>query len=262
METLQVEHDGHSRVTIWLDRPHKRNALNEVMLSELAATAAALRADRDVRVVVLRSTSGVFSAGADLNEWVALSPARAMELSLLGGRAFQALADLPVPVIAVLEGAALGGGLELALACDIRIGTLACQMGFPEPRLGNIPAWGGVPRLLQVVGPAFARELLLTGDVIGAREAYRMGLLNRLFSEAELADGLEHLVGSVLACEPATLALLKAQLSGGTVEQAQQEAVTAAYSATQEESRRRKEAFLARRMARHNERSQTETGNL
>ncbi|RAQ95887.1 enoyl-CoA hydratase/isomerase family protein [Thermogemmatispora tikiterensis] len=258
METLRIEHHGDSHVTIWLDRPQKRNALNEVMLRELMATATALQTDRSVRVVVLRSSSGVFSAGADLNEWATSSPARARELSLLGSRAFQALADLPVPVIAVLEGAALGGGLELALACDIRIGTQACLMGFPEPRLGNTPSWGGVPRLVQVVGPAFARELLLTGEVIGAQEAYRMGLLNRLFDESELTGGLKHLVESVLACEPTTLALLKAQLSGGTVEREQQEAITAGFSATQEEARRRKEAFLAQRWARRSKQSQTE----
>jgi enoyl-CoA hydratase/carnithine racemase len=259
METLRIEHHEESRLTIWLDRPQKRNALNEVMLRELAATAAALQAESAVRVVVLRSTSGVFSAGADLNEWAAVSPARARELSLLGSQAFQALADLPVPVIAVLEGAALGGGLELALACDLRVGTPACRLGFPEPRLGNTPSWGGVPRLLQVVGPAFARELLLTGEVIGAQEAYRMGLLNRLFHESELADGLAQLVESVLACEPTTLTLLKAQLSGGLLERAQQEAITAGFSATQEEARRRKAAFLAQRMARHSEQAPTES---
>jgi enoyl-CoA hydratase len=254
METLQMKYDEPSRVTIWLDRPNKRNALNEVMLAELTATAATLGSNRDIRVVLLRSTSGVFSAGADLNEWASLSSARAMELSLLGSHAFQALADLPVPVIAVLEGAAVGGGPELALACDVRVGTPTCRMGFPEPRLGNLPAWGGMPRLLQVIGPAFARELLLTGDVIDAQNALRMGLLNRLFNESELVDGLEHLVESVLACEPRTLALLKAQLSGGMFERVYQEAVTAGYSAMQEESRRRKEAFLVQRAARHDER--------
>jgi enoyl-CoA hydratase/carnithine racemase len=106
----------------------------------------------------------VFCAGADLNDWADVSPAEARSLSLLGSRAFQALADVPVPVIAAIDGAALGGGLEMAMACDIRLGTPDCSVGYPEPRLGNSPAWGGMARLVDAVGKGYARTMLLTGE--------------------------------------------------------------------------------------------------
>ena len=139
MARVRVSTDVRGCRTVLLDRADKRNALDEPFLSELLDVAASAASDETVRLVLLRSTSSIFCAGADLNEWANVDPRNAQRLSALGGRAFQAFADLPVPVVAVLEGAALGGGLELALACDIRIGSDECRVGFPEPGWATAP---------------------------------------------------------------------------------------------------------------------------
>ena len=169
----------------------------------------AIADDASVRAVLLRPTSPIFCAGADLHDWADVTPKEAQRLSALGSRAFQALADAPVPVVAVLEEAALGGGLELALACDLCIATRNASIGFPEPRLGNSPAWGGMSRLVDSVGPATARDMLLTGDVVSAEAAHRMGAITGLCEPAELADQLGLLVDSILACDTGTPGYIK-----------------------------------------------------
>jgi enoyl-CoA hydratase/carnithine racemase len=123
MSDLKIETDVRGCRTLWLERPRKRNALDEALLTDLLNAARSIADDASVRAVLLRSTSPIFCAGADLHDWADVTPKEAQRLSSLGSRAFQALSDAPVPVVAVLEGAALGGGLELALACDIRIAT-------------------------------------------------------------------------------------------------------------------------------------------
>lgn len=247
MSHLRVETDARGCCTFWLDRPEKRNALDAAFLTELLIAAQATAGDEAVRVVLLRSTSQIFCAGADLNDWADVSPRQAQRLSALGSRAFQALADLPVPVIAAIEGAALGGGLELVLACDIRIATVNSRVGFPEPRLGNSPAWGGMARLVEAVGIAWARDLLLTGDVVGAADAHRIGIVQRV-SEPDMFDvKLAELVESVLACDTETLVYMKALLGAPAQTIAAQEAAIAGFTATRTESRERKELFLASR---------------
>jgi enoyl-CoA hydratase/carnithine racemase len=245
--TLRSETDPLGVRTLWRDRPGKRNALDEPLLTALAQVAEDVLRDEAVRLVLLRSTSPTFCAGADLNEWADVSSREAQRLSSLGSRAFQALADLPVPVVAVIEGAALGGGFELALACDLRIGTPSCRVGFPEPRLGNSPAWGGIPRLVEVAGMAAARLMLLTGDVLTAEEARHLGILQRLVPAEALASGVAALVESVLACDPETLRFIKAVLGPAAQAVAAQEAAMAGYTAMRAESRGRKQAFLASR---------------
>ena len=250
MLRLRVETDERGCRTLWLDRPEKRNALDEAFLSELLAAAEATSREEAVRVVLLRSTSEMFCAGADLNEWSNISPRNAQRLSALGGRAFQALADLPVPVVAVLQGAALGGGLELALACDIRIGATTCRVGFPEPRLGNSPAWGGMRRLVEAVGVPSARDILLTGDVIPAVDAHRMGIIQRISAPEDLLARMGDLIESILASDTGTLGYIKALLGAPAQVIAAQEAAVAGFTATRTESRERKEQFLASRRTR------------
>ncbi len=247
MTRIRIETDCAGCRTVWLDRPEKRNALDEEFLVALLAAADSAAAECAVRAVLLRSTGPLFCAGADLNEWADVAPREAQRLSALGSRAFQALADLPMPVVAVMEGAALGGGLELALACDIRIATDACRVGFPEPRLGNSPAWGGMARLVEAAGISAARDLLLTGDVIGAADAHRLGIIQRLCSAADLPDRLRELVGSIVACDAGTLGYVKALLGAPAEAIAAREAAMAGFTATRAESRERKERFLADR---------------
>ena len=247
MARVTVSTDVRGCRTVLLDRADKRNALDEPFLSELLDVAASAASDDTVRLVLLRSTSSIFCAGADLNEWANVDPRNAQRLSALGSRAFQALADLPVPVVAALEGAALGGGLELALACDIRIGSDECRVGFPEPRLGNSPAWGGMARLIAAVGPAFARDILLTGDTIGAADAHRIGVVQRLYDRAEFPSKLDQLIDSIVSCDPGTLTYIKMLLGAPSQTIAAQEAAIAGFTATRAESRDRKEKFLASR---------------
>ena len=247
MARVRVSTDVRGCRTVLLDRADKRNALDEPFLSELLDVAASAASDDTVRLVLLRSTSSIFCAGADLNEWANVDPRNAQRLSALGSRAFQAFADLPVPVVAVLEGAALGGGLELALACDIRIGSDECRVGFPEPRLGNSPAWGGMARLIAAVGPAFARDILLTGDTIGAADAHRIGVVQRLYDRSEFPSKLDQLIDSIVSCDPGTLTYIKMLLGAPSQTIAAQEAAIAGFTATRAESRDRKEKFLASR---------------
>jgi len=247
MSHLKVETDERGCRTLWLDRPEKRNALDAGFLNDLLDAARCAAADETLRIVLLRSTSRVFCAGADLNDWADVSPREAQRLSALGSHAFQALAELPMPTVAVLEGPALGGGLELALACDFRIATSAATTGFPEPRLGNSPAWGGMRRLIEAVGIARARDLLLTGDAISALEAQRLGVIQRV-SAPELFDAkLAELVNSILACDAGTLVYIKSLLGSSAQFTAAQEAAVAGFTATRQESLDRKQKFLSSR---------------
>jgi enoyl-CoA hydratase/carnithine racemase len=250
MSRLRVESDPRGCRTLWLDRPEKRNALDEPFLSELLEAAEAASRDETVRVVLVRSSSAMFCAGADLNEWADMSPRNAQRLSALGSRAFQALADLPVPVVAAVEGPALGGGLELLLACDIRIGSTSCRVGFPEPRLGNSPAWGGMARLVEAVGVAQARDMLLTGDALAANEAHRIGILQRVCAPEDFSARLEDLIASIVACDGGTLSYIKALLGAPAQVIAAQEAAVAGFTATRMESHERKKQFLASRRPR------------
>jgi enoyl-CoA hydratase/carnithine racemase len=250
MPHLKTETDGRGCRTLWLDRPAKRNALDEALLRELLEAAAAARTAPDLRVLVLRSTSGIFSAGADLNDWADITPAEAQRLSLLGSMAFRDLADLSIPVVAVLEGAALGGGFELALTADIRIATSAARLGFPEARLANTPAWGGVPRLARLAGTGATLDMLLTGDPIGAGEAHRLGIVQRLCEAQDLDERLAELLESLLACDTATQAFIKTMFGQPGALIAAQEAALAGFTATREEASTRKRAFLESRQNR------------
>lgn len=247
MSHLKIETDDRGCRTLWLDRPEKRNALDETLLADLLGAAISARTTPGLRVIVLRSTSGIFCAGADLNDWADVTPANAQRLSLLGAKAFQELADLPLPVVMVLEGAALGGGFELALVGDIRIATTQARLGFPEARLGNTPAWGGVPRLAKLVGAGSMRDILLTGDPISAEQAERLGIVQRLCEPEELNGRLNALIDSLLACDTATQGFIKAMFGNSDMLAAAQEAALAGFTATREEASARKNAFLASR---------------
>ncbi|MDX3974949.1 enoyl-CoA hydratase/isomerase family protein [Shinella sp.] len=247
MSHLKIETDERGCRTLWLDRPAKRNALDEALLSDLLNAAVAARTTPGLRLVVLRSTSSMFCAGADLNDWADVTPFNAQRLSLLGARAFRELADLPVPLVVVVEGAALGGGFELALAGDIRIATTQARFGFPEARLGNTPAWGGVPRLAKLAGTGTMFDVLLTGDPIDGERAERLGIVQRLCAPEDLETRLNALIDSLLACDTTTQGFIKAMFGNPDALIAAQEAALAGFTATREEASARKQAFLASR---------------
>lgn len=245
--TLTVDHAGVA--TLRLDRPAKRNALDRAMLEDLTAHVDKLAGRDDVRAVVVRGAGGTFCAGADIGDWVSPTGAEAAELANLGRQTFTRLAHLPAASVAVIEGVAVGGGLELALACDIRIGDRDALVGLPELRLGNLPAWGGLARLVDVAGLGAARLMLLTGQPISCARAAELHVVATACAPDELDSTLEHTLSWLLACEPTAVALAKTTLTGFERDHPL-EPVIASYTAGLASSRERKQEFLDRRAAR------------
>jgi enoyl-CoA hydratase/carnithine racemase len=204
--------EAHGRVRhVVLNRPAKRNAFNDELV---LATADALRAaadDTEVHCVVLRGAGPMFSSGMDLGALAALAETpehlRAFRRHCL--EAWNLAEEMPKPVICAIQGACIGGALELALACDLRVLATDAIVGMPETRIGLIPDVGGSSRLPQVVGLGRAKELVMTGKLIGAEEAERIGLANRVAPAAELDDAVQQLADELLACAPLAVALAK-----------------------------------------------------
>ena len=186
MENLIAEvAERVARVTV--NRPKQLNALNRATLGELESAFTELGARDDVAVVIVTGAGDkAFIAGADISELAELGPAEARAYALAGQRLMTAIEELGKPVIAALNGYALGGGLELAMACSLRIAAQGCELGQPEINLGLIPGFAGTQRLARLVGKGRAHELLLTGDRIKADEALRIGLVNRVVPAADL----------------------------------------------------------------------------
>lgn len=198
---------------ITLNRPAKLNALSRALLEALRG-ALEEAADRDGVAAIAITGSGdrAFCAGADLEEFKSVAPDRIVEHNLLGHRVFEAIERLPKPVLAVVNGYALGGGLELALACDIRIAAEGVRVGLPEVSLGVIPGWGGTWRLAAVVGGGRAREMILRGRLVDAAEALEMGLLSRVVPAEDLRDAALELGRDLASKSPDALAMAKGAL--------------------------------------------------
>jgi len=196
---------------IILNRPERLNAINPKMLEELSRTLDELEEDPDIRVVIVKGSGRAFSAGADVTAFAGINPILAVKAS----RKFQELTlkmqFYTKPVIAAIHGYALGGGLELALSADFRIASEDAMLGQPEINLGFIPGAGATQRLARIVGPARAKELVMTGDLIPAVEAYKMGLVNKVV-KPEALDGEARSLAMKLADKP-PLALMAAKLA-------------------------------------------------
>lgn len=245
--TLDIDPDGVA--TLLLDRPAKRNALDRAMLDSLGTAVGRLGTLADVRVVVVRGAGGTFCAGADIADWVGTPGPVAAELSRLGRDTFTALAALPVPSLAVIEGSAIGGGLELALACDLRVAADDAVLGLPETRLGNLPSWGGMARLAAVAGLGVARQLVLGGEMLSGGRAAELLLVGTAAAPAELEALVRTTVERLLAADPTALALAKQVLGGQALDHPLEPAL-AAYTAGLDSSRRRKQDFLDQRARR------------
>lgn len=185
---ILVEHNGDVAV-LTVNRPGALNALNSETLVELEEALRGIEADSSVRVLVITGTGQkAFVAGADIAEMAELDVRGAKRFAAVGHRAFKALDNLRVPVIAAINGYALGGGLELALCCDIRLAAESAKLGQPEVTLGITPGFGGTQRLPRVVGTSYALQLVLTGKPIPASEALRIRLVNAVYPDAELME--------------------------------------------------------------------------
>jgi enoyl-CoA hydratase len=195
--------------TIVVNRPDKRNALNAVVRREIVEALDALRDDDAVRVVVLTGAGDkAFVAGADVGEFADRS-ANEQRATMEGRRVFDEIATFPKPTIAMINGFALGGGCELALACDIRIAARSARLGQPEIKLGILPGGGGTQRLPRLIGFGRALRLILTGDMIGAEEAERIGLVDLLCDDAQLKACTLEMARSIAAHSPLALRLAK-----------------------------------------------------
>lgn len=188
VEPLRVSVDGPV-ATVELARPQKLNALDGPTLDALAETVESLRSRTEVRCAIITGEGRAFVAGADIEAMKELDEAGAIAFARRGHAVFDSIEQLPIPVIAAVNGYALGGGLELALACDFIYAAERAELGQPETHLGIIPGFGGTQRLARRVGLGHARELIYTGRRIKAVEAERIGLVNRVCADDELLSG-------------------------------------------------------------------------
>ena len=211
-ELVRLEkQDGVAWLT--LDRPDVRNALSYQTLEELRAHTAALAADDEARAVCITGSGDkAFCAGADLKERVGFTEEKTRAFVTLIGDTFTDIAKLPQPTVAVLQGVAFGGGLELALACDMRLAAEGVKMGLTETSLAIIPGAGGTQRLPAVVGVARAKELILASRRIDADEAFAMGLVNRVVPGDSLREAALELAGAMAANGPLAVRAAKAAI--------------------------------------------------
>jgi enoyl-CoA hydratase len=201
-DNLLYERDGAVAI-LTFNRPKVLNALNAATLRDLAAALDGLANDEEIRAIVLTGAGEKsFVAGADINELAVLTPAQGKEHARHGQRIFDRIEQLGKPVIAAINGFALGGGCELALACTLRIAADTARLGQPEINLGIIPGYGGSQRLPRLVGKGIAMEILLTGDTVSAQRAYEIGLVNRVVPAAELMTAARAMAQALAAKAP------------------------------------------------------------
>src|SRR4051812_11200688 len=202
METLLCEVSDQV-ATVTLNRPRVLNALNRQVFEDLKSVFTTVAGDPTVRVVVITGAGEkAFAAGADINELTATNRVTGRALARRGSAIFRQIETCGKPVIALINGFALGGGCELALACTLRIASEAAKLGQPEVKLGLIPGYGGTQRLPRLVGQSAALKLLLTGEMIDAQEALRIGLVDEVVPADRLLQRGRELAGAMVAVAP------------------------------------------------------------
>ncbi len=202
--------------TLTINRPKALNALNAATLKELIEVFSGIRDDAAVKLVILTGAGEkAFVAGADISEMQPLDAVAARQFARLGHQLAALIEGIPKPVIAAVNGFALGGGCELALCCDIRLVSDNARFGQPEVNLGVIPGFGGTQRLARLIGKGRASELLMTGDMVDAAEAYRIGLANKVFPAAELLPAANKMAAKITSKGPIAIGLAKDVLRDG-----------------------------------------------
>ena len=214
-KTILFEKDN-GMATITLNRPQNMNALSSEVFTEMGDVLAEIESDDEVHVIVLTGGEKCFAAGADIKEMSEIAtPSDAHRFFKKAQGVFNSMEDLEKPIIAAISGLALGGGCELALACDLRIATESAAFGQPEIKIGVIPGGGGTQRLPRIIGITRAKELLYTGDFINAQEAYRIGLVNKVVSTPSLMDETRSMALKIAHQPQAALKAAKLAINGG-----------------------------------------------
>ncbi|MBI1299605.1 enoyl-CoA hydratase/isomerase family protein [bacterium] len=245
--TLTTE-DGIAVVT--LNRPEKLNALTIPMLGQLEQIVADLERDQSVRVVIVTGSGRAFCVGADIYAWSALEPLQMWRQWIRDGhRIFDRLARLPQPVITALNGYTFGGGLELALAADLRIAAEGIQLALPEVTLGTIPGWAGTQRLPRIIGPARAKQMIFTGEHIDAVTAERWGLVNEVVTADALPVRAAELAQAIARNAPIAVQVSKQIIDGDLATGVTLEALASGMTSFTEDLQEGLAAFRARRSA-------------
>lgn len=213
--TVLLQAEGPLAI-LTVNRPKALNALNAETLSDFANALSEIEQNEDIRVVILTGSGDkAFVAGADISYMQGLTPLEARLFAVRGQQLMQRLESFSVPVIAAVNGYALGGGCELALACDLRVCSDKAKFGTPEVSLGIIPGFGGTQRLPRLLGKGLAKELILTGNTIDAKEAYRIGLVNKVVPPEELMSAAKELAQTLIKRGPIALRLAKQAIDEG-----------------------------------------------
>ncbi|MFB9618242.1 enoyl-CoA hydratase-related protein [Brooklawnia cerclae] len=255
-EDIRVEREG-SVATLVVDRPAQRNALSIPVCERMHEIMDGIERDPGIRVLVVTGTGPKsFVAGADINELVAYTPALAYRHIEVGHTLFTRIENLHVPTIAAVNGYCLGGGLEIAMACDIRIASANAKFGLPEMNIGMVPGWGGTERLQRLIGQSRAAAMMLTGEMITSDEALANGLVYRLFDSVDaLRAGTDELAAKLAGFAPLTMRATKEMIgmSAGLSPQQvlQRDAAMLAFLLTTTDAREGLTAFLEKRPARY-----------
>lgn len=203
--------------TITLNRPEALNAFSKEVVEEILRALEDVKTDEAVRVVVLTGAGEkAFSAGADIKAMVGMTALKARELSLIGERLCVGLENLEKPVIAAINGYALGGGLEVAMSCDLRIASENAKMGQTEINIGLIPGWGGTQRLTRLVGMTKAKELVFTGRIIDAKTAEQIGIVNMVVPADKFRETVSQFAKDLASKAPVALKVAKALINKGS----------------------------------------------
>lgn len=200
---------------ITVDRPKALNALNEDVLRELYKAFSDAESDENVRVVILTGEGKAFVAGADIAAMSKMNHIEGRNMMILGHNLMNHIEAIEKPVIAAVNGFALGGGCELAMACDIRIASNRAKFGQPEVSLGIIPGFGGTQRLPRLVGKGMAKYLIMTGEIIGAEEANRIGLIEKVVEADTLIEEAEKVAKTIISKAPIAVATSKVAINNG-----------------------------------------------
>ena len=251
---LSFEPDADGLALVTINRPDKLNALNQAVISELGEAFRMAREDTSVKALILTGAGEkAFVAGADIAELAKVDAIEAERLSRRGQEIFRALETLRNPSVAAVNGYALGGGLELAMCCTIRIASPNAKLGQPEVKLGIVPGYGATQRLPRLVGCGRALELLLSGEPIDAAEAYRIGLVNALAPQEELIPTAKQWARKVVANGPLAVALtmesVDTGLDGGLQAGLRFESMAFGLTAASDDRREGTTAFLEKRKA-------------